>query len=64
MLYRDQEPALRQLAQRITPSAILELSQELHRLERGQQRNLNMQIGLEQFFFHLHDQLEYAHAHE
>jgi DNA polymerase-3 subunit delta' len=62
MLYRDQEPALRQLAERITPSAILELSQELHQLERGQQRNLNMQIGLEQFFFHLHDQLEHAHA--
>jgi DNA polymerase-3 subunit delta' len=62
MLYRDQEPALRQLAQRITPSVIVELSQELHQLERGQQRNLNMQIGLEQFFFHLHDQLEHAHA--
>ncbi len=56
-LYREQEPALRQLARRITPSAILELSQELHQLERGQQRNLNMQIGLEQFFFHLHDHL-------
>lgn len=62
MLYRDQEPALRQLAERITPSAIIELSQELNQLERGQQRNLNMQIGLEQFFFHLHDQLEHASA--
>ncbi len=62
MLYRDQEPALRQLAERITPSAIIELSQELTQLERGQQRNLNMQIGLEQFFFHLHDQLEQASA--
>ena len=62
-LYRDQEPALRQLAERITPSAIIELSQELNQLERGQQRNLNMQIGLEQFFFHLQDHLEYARAH-
>ncbi len=58
MLYRDQEPALRQLAERISPSAVLELSQDLNQLERGQLRNLNMQIGLEQFFFHLHDQLE------
>ena len=64
MLYRDQKTALCQLAQRITPSAIVELSQELHQLERGQQRNLNMQIGLEQFFFHLHDQLEHAHAQD
>lgn len=60
MLYREYEPALRQLAKRIPPLAILELSQELHQLDRGQQRNLNMQIGLEQFFFHLHDQLEPA----
>ncbi len=35
-------------------------TQELHQLERGQQRNLNMQIGLEQFFFHLQDKLAYA----
>ncbi len=64
MLYGDQEPALRQLAQRMTPSAIIALSQELHHLERGQQRNLNMQIGFEQFFFHLQDQLDYAHSNE
>lgn len=64
MFYRDQEPALRQLAQQMTPAAIIELSQELNQLERGQQRNLNMQIGLEQFFFHLQDQLDYAQAHE
>ncbi len=64
MLYRDQESALRQLAERLSPSAILELSQELHQLERGQQRNLNLQIGLEQFFFHLHDHLAPAHSHE
>ena len=60
MLYRDQEPALRQLAQQLTPSSIIALSQELNQLERGQQRNLNMQIGLEQFFFHLQDQLSVA----
>jgi len=60
-LYREQEPALRQLAQHITPSTILELSQELNQLERGQQRNLNMQVGLEQFFFHLHDHLTNAY---
>ncbi len=60
MLFREYEPALRQLAKRIPPLAILELSQELHQLDRGQQRNLNMQIGLEQFFFHLHDQLDPA----
>jgi DNA polymerase-3 subunit delta' len=60
--YCDQEPALRQLAQRITPSAIVELSQELNQLERGHQRNLNMQIGLEQFFFHLQDHLDSVHV--
>ena len=64
MLYRDQETALRQLAQRITSSAIVELSQELNQLERGQQRNLNTQIGLEQFFFHLQDHLDYAPTQE
>ena len=64
MLYRDQEPVLRQLAQQMTPTAIIELSQELNQLERGQQRNLNMQIGLEQFFFHLQDHLDYAQAHK
>jgi DNA polymerase-3 subunit delta' len=64
MLYRDQEPALRRLAQQMTPTAIIELAQELNQLERGQQRNLNMQIGLEQFFFHLQDHLDYAQAHE
>ncbi len=64
MLYRDQESALRQLATQISTSAILELSQELHQLERGQQRNINLQIGLEQFFFHLHDHLASAHSHE
>jgi len=63
-LYQDQETALRQLAQQITPSALLSLIHELNQLERGQQRNLNMQIGLEQFFFHLHDQLELSHSPE
>ncbi|MDH5429641.1 MAG: DNA polymerase III subunit delta' [Nitrospirota bacterium] len=64
MLYCDQEPALRQLAQQMTPAAIIALSQELNQLERGQQRNLNMQIGLDQFFFHLQDHLDYAQTHE
>ena len=64
LLYRDQELALRQLAKQITPSTILELSQTLHQLERGQQRNLNMQIGMEQFFFHLQDHLEPVYARE
>jgi DNA polymerase-3 subunit delta' len=57
-LYKDQETALRQLARQMTPESILPLIQELNQLERGHLRNLNMQIGLEQFFFHLHDQLE------
>jgi len=56
-LYTEQETALRQLAQHMTPFSILPLIHELNQLERGQQRNFNMQIGLEQFFFHLHDQL-------
>jgi DNA polymerase-3 subunit delta' len=57
-LYKDQETALRQLARQMPPESILPLIQELNQLERGHLRNLNMQIGLEQFFFHLHDQLE------
>jgi len=63
-LYKDQEPALRQLAQTLSPSSILPLIHELNQLERGQQRNLNIQIGLEQFFFHLHDQLELSPTQE
>ncbi|WP_342348298.1 DNA polymerase III subunit delta' [uncultured Nitrospira sp.] len=63
-LYQDQEAALRELAQQITPSSLLTLIHELNQLERGQQRNLNVQIGLEQFFFHLHDQLKLSHSPE
>jgi DNA polymerase-3 subunit delta' len=63
-LYKDQETALRQLARQMTPFSILPLLHELNQLERGQQRNLNVQIGLEQFFFHLHDQLELSHSQE
>jgi len=61
-LYKDQDTALRRLAQQMTPHFILSLIQELNQLERGQQRNVNMQIGLEQFFFHLHDQLELSRS--
>ncbi len=63
-LYKDQETALRRLAQHMTPHFILPLIHELNQLERGQQRNVNMQIGLEQFFFHLHDQLELSRSQE
>jgi DNA polymerase-3 subunit delta' len=63
-LYKDQETALRQLAGQMTPFSILSLIHELNQLERGQQRNLNVQIGLEQFFFHLHDQLEISRLQE
>ena len=63
-LYKDQEAALRQLARQMTPFSILPLLHELNQLERGQQRNLNVQIGLEQFFFHLQDQLELSHSQE
>jgi DNA polymerase III subunit delta' len=63
-LYKDQETALRQLAGQMTPFSILSLISELNQLERGQQRNLNGQIGLEQFFFHLHDQLELSRSQE
>ncbi|MEE9233039.1 MAG: DNA polymerase III subunit delta' [Nitrospirales bacterium] len=64
MVYREQESTLRNLAKTIPPSAILQLIQELNQLERGQHRNLNLQIGLEQFFFHLHDQTNLAFSHE
>jgi len=63
-LYRDQESALRRFAQQIPPSTVIELIQELNQLERGHQRNLNMQIGLEQFFFHLQDHLHPIYANE
>ena len=59
-LFHEQGPALRELAQHITPATIVALSHELHQLERGQHRNLNMQIGLEQFFFRLQDHLDHA----
>lgn len=60
-LFTDQETAIRALARQMTPWSVLPLIDELNQLERGQQRNLNVQIGLEQFFFHLHDQLELSH---
>lgn len=63
-LYKDQETALRLLARQMTPVSILPLILELNLLERGQLRNLNMQIGLEQFFFHLYDQLELTRSQE
>ncbi len=59
-VYCDQEPALRELAHHMPPSVLIELSHELDQLERGQHRNINLQIGLEQFFFHLQNQRAYA----
>lgn len=63
-LYKDQETTLRRMAQTISPTAILSLIQELSQLERGQQRNLNVQLGLEQFFFHLQDVLNLSRQQE
>ena len=64
MVFQEQESTLRNLAQTITPSAILQLIQELNQLERGQHRNLNLQIGLEQFFFHIREQTSMVFSHE
>lgn len=61
-LYKDQEHGLRRLARQLNPGSILPLMHELHQLERGQHRNLNIQIGFEQFFFHLRDQLEVSYS--
>jgi len=54
-LFPDQLPALLCLAEMMTTSDLLDLLHELEKLERGQQRHLNIQIGLEQFFFRLQD---------
>lgn len=54
-LFPDQTPALLRLSESIDLPDLLDRLNELEKLERGQQRNFNMQIGLEQFFFHLQD---------
>lgn len=57
-IFQDQETALRRLAQDISPHHILDLANDLQVLEKGQQRNLNLQLGLEQFFLRLHDSMQ------
>lgn len=52
-LFPDQSLALLHLAETIALPDLLDLLHDLERLERGQQRHLNIQIGLEQFFFRL-----------
>ena len=46
---------LKEVGQRTSPQNILSLLDELHQLEQGLQRNLNMQLQFEQFFLHLRE---------
>ena len=55
LVHQDRFQALQALAQQTSPKIILELFEELQRLEQGLQRNLNIQLGLERFFLHLRD---------
>lgn len=56
-LFPEQSAALGHLRDSIDLPDLLDRLNELEKLERGQHRNLNMQLGLEQFFFHLQDHL-------
>ncbi len=55
--FQDQKGDFPSLCQHLSPGIILNLLQELHQLEQGQRRNLNVQIGLERFLFHVQDAL-------
>lgn len=57
-LFPEQTLSLLRLAETMALPDILELLAALEKLERGQHRHLNIQIGLEQFFFRLQDHLE------
>ncbi len=56
-IFLEQESTLRHLAKHVPTNKILGLMKNLYSLEKGQQRNLNLQIGLEEFFLHLEDSL-------
>ena len=55
LLNPDRLPKLHEFAKRTSPTKVLNLLDELYHLELGLQRNLNMQLGFEQFFIHLHE---------
>ena len=52
---QDKYGRLLEISKLTTPRRILSLLDELHQLELGLQRNLNMQLGLERFMIHLHE---------
>ncbi len=55
ILNQERLAKLQELADCLTLHQILNLLDELYQLELGQQRNLNMQVGFEQFFIHLRE---------
>jgi len=57
ILALDHLTALQALAQQTSQRVLLNLLDELQTLEQGMQRNLNLQLGLERFFLHMHEGL-------
>lgn len=57
VFFTKQTGDLHRLSRHLSPSIPLELLENLEQLERGQQRNANMQLGLEQFFFLLQEKM-------
>jgi hypothetical protein len=55
LVFQDRFLTFKALAEKVSPTIILELIEDLVALEQGIQRNLNMQLGLERFFLRLHD---------
>ncbi|MGB0910299.1 MAG: DNA polymerase III subunit delta' [Nitrospirales bacterium] len=55
LLHQEQLSTLQKLSERTSLTQILNLLDELYQLELGLQRNLNMQLGFEQFFIHLRE---------
>ena len=55
LLNHDRLPKLHELAKQTSPAKVLNLLDKLYDIERGLQRNLNMQLGFEQFFIDLHE---------
>ncbi len=57
VMYREDIPTFQTIAKRTSSAALLNVLDELHALEHGLHRNLNMQLGFERFLVHLRDAL-------
>ena len=62
VLHQNDIQTLQSLAHRTSAPALMTLLDELHALEQGMNRNLNVQLGLERFLLHLRQGIPLAAA--